>query len=98
MVKKLACGMVTALAMVCAAHADEERKAQAVKLSDAELDKITAGSVTGIHVVVNPGNGNHTNQNKNHTIIILGTGTGGGGANSLVLIQTRNHAVSHIRF
>jgi hypothetical protein len=79
MVKKLACGMVAGLAMACAAHAEEEKQVQApvaaaeaakepLKLSDAELDEITAGVTV---VLFTPGN-SVSSIGPNRTILITG--------------------------
>ena len=89
MLKKLACGIVAAFALVCAAQAEEEKQTRAapgtpepVRLSDAELDEVTAGITV---VLFTPGKGNVTINEPNRTIIITG-----GSPNTFGFILTPN--------
>ena len=76
MLKKLACAVVAAFALVCAAQAEEEKQTQAapgipelLRLSDAELDEVTAGVTV---VLFTPGQGNVTINEPNRSILITG--------------------------
>lgn len=76
MMKKLACAVVAALALVGAAQADEEKQTQVapgnpepVQLSDAELDGVTAGITV---VVFTPGKAGVTINEPNRSILITG--------------------------
>jgi hypothetical protein len=53
----------------------QQKASQAVRLSDAELDRITAGGAEviqgdGLTIVLNPGNSNILKYNKNHIVCI----------------------------
>jgi hypothetical protein len=76
MLRKLAFGVVAALALVCAAQAEEQKQAQVapggpepVQLSDAELDEVTAGITV---VVFTPGKGGVTINEPTRTVLITG--------------------------
>ncbi|HET7670911.1 MAG TPA: hypothetical protein VFK84_10925 [Burkholderiales bacterium] len=76
MLTRLACGLVAAFALVCAAQAEEEKQTQAapgipepVRLGDAELDEVTAGITV---VLFTPGKGNVTINEPNRSILITG--------------------------
>lgn len=76
MMKRLACAVVAALALVGAAQAEEEKQTQVapgipepLQLSDAELDEVTAGITV---VVFTPGKAGVTINEPNRSILITG--------------------------
>src|SRR5690349_1854883 len=55
--------------------AETQKASKAIRLTDAELDKITAGTAEvinggGLTIVLNPGNANVLKFNKNHIVCI----------------------------
>jgi hypothetical protein len=64
----------TSIQAVKVTKAVEQKASKAVRLSDAELDKVTAGDHFGFTVIINPGHEEIVKFNNNRWIFIIGTG------------------------
>jgi hypothetical protein len=61
---------------------------RAVRLSDAELDEVTAGAVLTV-IIAPPSNASQFHQGDKVTVLILGTGKGNDIFGSIVLVTDR---------
>jgi hypothetical protein len=74
----------------------DSASSKAVRLSDAELDEITAGTFVTV-VVFNPGNADILAQNEHRTLLVQGTGTPGN-FGFVIVVKNNGDVVSHFHF
>ncbi len=74
----------------------DSASSQAVRLSDAELDQITAGTFVTV-VVFNPGNADIFAQNNHRNLIVQGTGTPGN-FGFVSVVKNNGDVVFHFHF
>ena len=90
MAKRWAATLITAsIAFAGSVFAQDTEPSKAVRLTDAELDTITAGSVVTV-AVFPPGNASTLVQKDNITVLVLGSGNNQSGVfGEVVLVSNR---------